>query len=240
VAERAAGGAGRAPQAGVGRLEAMPLRRKLDILVGAPLAAVLILLVPVTWAKFDAANGWQSAADSMRQDQQVSILIDDLETEQTIALGLQGLAGMAGTAKLDSVQELRAAAAVTDRELVVIRNLLHPTTSSAIGQVLDDVQWETTGANGARIAAETPGPLNGYAVENGYGAAVQELYNSLGLDQMAGAGGPAAFAEAEFDFLYTADLDEHDREVDLLALTNKADIDTQSKQNHAGDRRRPT
>ena len=226
MAERAAGGPVRAPQAGVGRLETMPLRRKLNYLVGVPLAAVLVLLVPVTWAKFDAAVQWQSAADDLSTDQQISVLVGDLETEQTIALGLQGLAAIPNTARLDSVQELRAAAAVTDRELAHLRATLRPGTDSALGQALADVVWEMQGVNGARAAAETPSAIGSYTVENGYGAAVQELYNAMGLDQLAGAGGPAAFDEAEYDFLYSADLSEHKREVDLLALANNADIGT--------------
>ena len=228
MAERALGGAGRDPRGGVGRLEAMPLRRKLDILVGAPLAAVLVLLVPVTWNKFSAAEQWRSAADAMRVDEQVNMLINNLETEEAAALGLQGLAGRPGSSGLDSVQTLHAAAAVTDRQLSSLQTTLHPAPSSALGQALADVVWEIQGVNGARQAAMNAAAVNNYIVQTDYGTAVQNLYNSLGLDQLAGAGGPAAFAEAEFDFLYTADLKEHDREVDLLALTNNAVFDQQS------------
>ena len=230
MAERARVGAARDSRAGAGRLEAMPLRRKLDILLGAPLIAVLVLLIPVTWAKFSAAQQWQSAADSMRTDAQISVLINDLETEQSAALGLQGLGAVRHTAALDSPQQFKAAGAVTDTEIAEIHATLHPAVSSALGQALAEVVWETQGPNGARAGAVPGAPLNGYNVENGYGAAVQELYNALDLDELAGAGGPAAFDEAEFDFLYTSDLSEHGREIDLLALTNNADIDQQGGQ----------
>jgi signal transduction histidine kinase len=205
----------------------MPLRRKLDILLGVPLVAVLVLLIPVSWAKFDAAHQWQSAADSMRVDEQVSVLVNDIETEQTVALGLQGLAGLPNAGTLVSVQQLRAAAAITDRQIAQIRSTLQPSASSDLGQALAEVVWETAGANGARAAAEHPAAINSYTVMNGYGTAVQELYNALGLDRISGAGGAAAYDEAEFDFLYTADLNEHELEADLLALTNDADLDHQ-------------
>ena len=228
MVERALGGAGRDPRDGVGRLEAMPLRRKLDILVGAPLVAVLVLLVPVTWAKFSAAEQWRSAADAMRVDEQINTLINDLETEEAAALGLQGLAGRSGTAGLDSTQILRADSAVTDQQISALRTAYAPSSSSALGQALGEVVWEIQGVNGARQAAADAAAVNNYIVQTDYGTAIQNLYNSLGLDQLAGAGGPAAFAEAEFDFLYTADVNEHNREVDLLALTNNAVFDQQS------------
>ena len=67
MAVRAEGGAGRAPRAGVGRLDAMPLRRKLDILVAPPLVIILMLIVPLSYVLFHTASQWNSAGAAMAQ-----------------------------------------------------------------------------------------------------------------------------------------------------------------------------
>jgi hypothetical protein len=81
-----------------------------------------------------------------------------------------------------------------------------------------------------RASAARPRPPDkSYAVEVDYNTAIRSSTTPRPRRRLAGAGGPAAFAEAELDFLYNRDLHEHDREVDLLALTNQADFDTQTR-----------
>ena len=81
MAVRARSRAGRTPRTGVGRLEAMPLRRKLDILVAVPLTVILVLLVPLSYDEFEAAHQWSAAALAMTRAEQVNMLINDLENE---------------------------------------------------------------------------------------------------------------------------------------------------------------
>ena len=228
VAVRAEGGAGQTPRAGVGRLEAMPLRRKLDILVATPLVFILLLIAPVSYGYFHTASQWRDAASAMSQAEQVSMLINDLETEQTVAVGLQGVSALPNHPALNSVQNLKWYAAQTDSQINTLRKNLRPDTSSALGQALAEVVWETRGASGARATAVQPAADKSAAVETGYGTAIQELYNALDMDGLAADGGPAAFDESELDFLYDSDLREHDREIDLLAMTNQADLDKQN------------
>lgn len=225
MAVRAEGGAGRAPGAGVGRLEAMPLRRKLDILVVTPLVIILLLIAPVTYGYFNTASQWRGASAAMREAERVSMLINDLEVEQTVAVGIQGLASLPGHSASASVDNLKYFAGLTDQEISTLRKNLRPSTSSALGQALAEVVWETQGPSGARTIAMQPAADKSDAVETGYGTAIQELYNALDMDELAADGGPAAFDEAELDFLYDADLHEHFREVDLLAMSNEADLD---------------
>jgi len=228
VAVRARSRAGRTPRTGVGRLEAMPLRRKLDILVAVPLAVILVLLAPLSYNEFEAAHQWGAAALAMTQAEQVNMLINDLEIEQTVAVGLQGSSALAGHPNLDSVQELKRYGAATDLELTALRKALNPSPTSDLGQALAEVQWQTQGVSGARAIAEDPAPDKSAAVETDYGTAIVELTNALDMDHIAAVGGAAAFDEAELDFLYSGDQSEHNREIDLLAMANSADVDALS------------
>ena len=225
MAVRVESGAGRAPRTGNGRLDSMPLRRKLDILVATPLVIILLLIAPVSYGEFHAASQWRTAATALGQAQQVSTLLDDLETEQAVAVGLQGISGLTGHTDLDSVQNLQHYAALTDAELAKLRGSLNPAPSSALGQALAEVIWETQGISGARATAYQPSPDKSSAVEVGYDTAILSLYGALDLDGIAVGGGPAALDVAELDFLDNSDLHEHERELDLLAMTNEADAD---------------
>ena len=225
MAVRAGSGAGRAARAGVGRLDSMPLRRKLDILVATPLVIILLLIAPVSYGYFHTASQWNSAAGQMSQAEQVYVLINALEIEQSAAVGLQGVAGLADRPATDSVQTLKAYAGATDVALAAVRRDQRPATSSALGQAVAEVVWETQGVSGARATAMQPAADKSAAVETGYGTAIQELYNALDMDVLAENGGAAAFDVAELGSLYDADLREHNREIDLLAMTNQADLD---------------
>ena len=225
MAVRAEGGADRAPRTGSGRLDAMPLRRKLDILVVVPLIIILLLAIPLAANEFRAAKNWKSAAGSMNEVDQVSSLINDLEIEQAVAVGLQGSAGVSGQPGAGSTANLKYYAAQTDAQLAAVHKNLDPAVSTSLGQALAEVAWETQGVAGARATAYHPAADESSAVEVGYNTAITSLDNALDMDALAASGGEAAFAEAELDFLYSSNLHEHDRELDLLALTNQADLD---------------
>ena len=203
----------------------MPLRRKLDILVATPLLIILLLIAPVSYGYFHTASQWNTAAAEMSQAEQVNVLINALEIEQSAAVGLQGVAGLADRPAADSVQTLKAYAANTDQALAAVRRDQQPATSSALGQVLATVVLQTQGASGARATAMQPAADKSAAVETGYGTAIQLLYNALDMNVLAENGGPAAFDVAELGSLYDADVREHNREIDLLAMTNQADLD---------------
>ena len=225
MAVRAGSGAGRAARAGIGRLDSMPLRRKLDILVATPLVIILLLIAPVSYGYFHTASQWNTAAVQMSQAEQVYVLINALETEQTVAVGLQGVYGLPNRPATDSVQTLKTYAAGTDLALAAVSRDQKPATSSALGQAVAQVVWETRGASGARATAMQPAADKSAAVETGYGTAIQELYNALDMDVLAENGGAAAFDIGELGSLYDADIREHNREIDLLAMTNQADLD---------------
>jgi signal transduction histidine kinase len=203
----------------------MPLRRKLDILVAAPLLIILALIAPVAYGYFDTARQWNSAADQMTQAEQVYVLVNALETEQSVAVGLQGVSAVPNRLSGDTVQTLKTYAASTDLALAAVRRNLDPATSSALGQALAEVVWETQGVSGARATAYQPAADKSAAVETGYGTAIQELYNALDMDVLAENGGPAAADVGELGSLYDADMREHNREIDLLAMSNQADLD---------------
>jgi len=228
VAVRAQSGAGRNPRAGFGRLDSMPLRRKLDILVVAPLVIILLLIAPVCYGEIHAADQWRSAQSALNQSEQLGALLSDLEIEQTVAVGLQGASGLSGASDLVTVAELKQYAARTDAELAKVRTALNPAISSTLGQALAEVIWETQGVSGARATAYQPSAAKSAAVEVGYTTAITSLYGALDLDALAASGSPAAFDGAELYFLYNSDMHEHDREIDLLAMTNQADFDTES------------
>lgn len=227
MAVRAEGGAGRAHRTGVGRLEAVPFRRKLDILVAAPLAGVLLALIPLSWTRFDSARAWSAAAASMTRAEEISTLINALETEQTIALGLQGMSSVPGSATSEAIAltQLRTAAAHTDVVAKALNDAVGDEPGSALGQALSEEKWLATLSNGARAIALHPNVNNSGLVQSAYTTAITDLYSAINMDALAANGGTAAFDEAELDFLYMTDLTEHDREVGLLAMTNNADED---------------
>jgi hypothetical protein len=76
VAVRTGSGASRTARAGVGRLDSMPLRRRLDILVAAPLLVIMALIAPVAYGYFHTARQWNAAADQMSQAEQVYVLVN--------------------------------------------------------------------------------------------------------------------------------------------------------------------
>jgi signal transduction histidine kinase len=228
VAVRAQSGAGRAPRTGFGRLDSMPLRRKLDILVIAPLVIILLLIGPACYGEIHDADQWHSAQAELSQSEQLGALLNDLEIEQAVAVGLQGVAGLPGDANLVTVRELKQYAAQTDAQLALVRKNLDPAVSSSLGQALAEVTWETQGISGARASAYQPTAAKSAAVEVGYTTAITSLYGAIDLDALAASGSPAAFDGAELYFLYNSDMHEHDREIDLLAMTNQADFDTES------------
>ena len=228
MAVRAQSGAGRTPRTGFGRLDSMPLRRKLDILVAAPLVIILLLIAPVCYTEIHAADQWRTAESALNQSQQIGTLLNDLEIEQAVAVGLQGDVGLTGAANLVTVAELKQYAARTDAQLAKVRADLKPAVSSTLGQALAEVVWETQGVSGARATAYQPSAAKSAAVEFDYSTAITSLYGALDLSTLAASGSPAAFDGAELYFLYNSDMHEHNREIDLLALTNQADFDAES------------
>jgi signal transduction histidine kinase len=205
----------------------MPLRRKLDILVATPLLIIMVLITPVSYGFFHTNRQWDAAANELGQAEQINVLINALESEQTVAVGLQGVAALPNPPAYDTTQTLKTYAASTDLALATLRRELQPAATSALGQALAEVVWETQGVSGARVTAMQPAADKSAAVETGYGTAIQELYNALDMDVLAEDGGPAAFDIGELGSLYDADLREHNREIDLLAMTNQADLDKQ-------------
>ena len=203
----------------------MPLRRKLDILVAAPLLIILALIAPVAYGYFHTARQWNTAANQMNQSEQVYVLINAIEVEQTVAVGLQGgprcrTAGRHGADPQELRREHRPGAGRRAPRA-------KPATSSALGQAIAEVVWETQGVSGARATAFQPAADKSAAVETGYGTAIQELYNALDMDVLAEDGGPAAGVMGELGSVYDADMREHNREIDLQAMTNEADLDQQ-------------
>ncbi|MBR7831454.1 HAMP domain-containing protein, partial [Actinospica sp. MGRD01-02] len=183
------------------------------------------MIAPTSFGYVRAAAQWNTAASEMSQAEQVSELINALEIEQTVAVGLQGTSSLPSHPAQDSVQLLKTYAASTDLTLATVRRSLKPATSSALGQAVAEAVWETQGVSGARATAMQPAADKSAAVETGYGTAIQELYNALDMDALAENGGTAAFDMDELGSLYDADMREHNREIDLLALTNQADLD---------------
>ena len=230
MAVRAEGGAGRAHRTGGGRLEAVPFRRKLDILVAAPLAGVLLALIPLSWTQLDAARKWTAAAAAMTRAEQITTLINALETEQTIALGLQGMSAVPGSASsvAAALTQLRTAAARTDQAAATLGSQVGAQPGSALSQAMSEEKWLATLSNGARAVAMHPSVENAGLVQTSYDTAINDLYSAIGMDALAANGGTAAFDEAELDFLYMTDLTEHEREIGLLAMTDNAD---QAQQN---------
>jgi len=92
-----------------------PFRRKLTILVGAPLIVILLLLTYVITGLIDQARDAASAAQLVRDSRQVAELVDRVETEHQQAILLSVRYESATTGTRPSLVAYRQARAVVDQ-----------------------------------------------------------------------------------------------------------------------------
>ncbi|GHE01419.1 ATP-binding protein [Streptomyces alanosinicus] len=199
----ARGGAG-------GFADRWPFRRKLNLLVGIPLAVIAALLSYLFTDQVQAANGAASAARLVRDSAQVARLVDRVEAEhqQAILLSARHESGSAGP----SVSAYRAAQRAVDDQMTKVR--------AAFGDRLPDREAqalrEVAGLSSLRTTVEQA-YLPADAIDPAYTSAAGRLIDGLGLDRDADLA--ATFTGNLLDSLLRADAAHGAFETNVFAAT---------------------
>ena len=189
------------------RLDRIPFRRKLDVLVAIPALAIVGLLSPLVVQQVDAARTWENAASYMSATAQVSLLVNDLNTEQEDALGLVDKVPLIDATAYDK------AISDTDAQRTAVLGAYQNNPPAAMKQALDDID----GLYEVRSQVRSGG-IMGTILLQGYTTAMKDLADAVGLAQQAANGNPAAVPEAELDVLFQADLAASEREAALVEI----------------------
>ncbi|MDQ1049413.1 ATP-binding protein [Streptomyces sp. V4I2] len=166
------------PRGGVrGFADRWPFRRKLNVLVGVPLAVLATLLAYLIADQVDQAQDANSAAQLVRDSAQVAELVDRVETEhqQAILLSVRHEAAPAGARP--SAADYRKAQAAVDSQVEKVRDTFGDRLPDTEGQALREI-------NGLSSLRETveQGYLPADNIDPAYTNASKNLIDGLGLD----------------------------------------------------------
>ena len=193
------------------RLDRIPFRRKLDALVALPAVAIVALLSPLVIQQVNAARAWQAAASYMDTTSQVSLLINDISTEEEDALGV------ISNIQLVDVNAFDKAVAATDQQRLAVLSAYRNAPPDLMRSALDEVLALSAARDGVRGGINA---VNGTILLQGYTQAMKDLSSAMGLAQQASNGNPAAVPEAELDVLFQADLAASEREAALAEIAD--------------------
>ncbi len=166
---------------GVRRLRAFAdrwaFRRKLNVLVGVPLAVVAALLAYLIADQVGQARDADSAAQLVRDSAQVAELVDRVETEhqQAILLSVRHEAAPAGTRP--SSGDYRKAQAAVDLQAAKVRDTFGDRLPDTEAQALREI----SGLSSLRATIEQ-GYLPADNIDPAYTNASEGLIDGLGLD----------------------------------------------------------
>ncbi|MER6359186.1 HAMP domain-containing sensor histidine kinase, partial [Streptomyces sp. NPDC001634] len=155
-----------------------PFRRKLNLLVGVPLAVVAVLLAYLITGLVQESDSAESAARLVRDSTQVARLVDRVQTEhqQAILLSVQYEA-KAGSAKT-SLDAYHKAQAAVDAQVEKVRSTFGDRLPDTEAQALKEIEGLTS-------LRETVG--QGYLpadnIDPAYTNASKGLIDGLGLDR---------------------------------------------------------
>ncbi|MEU0968806.1 sensor histidine kinase, partial [Streptomyces sp. NPDC005917] len=187
-----------------------PFRRKLNLLVGVPLAVIAVLLAYVFTDLVQQSNSADSAAQLVRDSTQVARLVDKVEAEhqQAILLSARYESGYAAP----SPAAYRAAQEVVTSQVKAVRDTfgdrLPDTETTALRQV--------EGLSSLRESVEQS-YLPADNIDPAYSNAANDLIDGLGLDRDANLA--ATFTGNLLDSLLRADAAHGAFETNVLAAT---------------------
>ncbi|WP_443732208.1 ATP-binding protein, partial [Streptomyces montanisoli] len=160
-----------------GLLERWPFRRKLNVMVVVPIAAIAAMLVYVTYQQIDQARSAAATSRLVRNSREVAALIDGLQNEHREAL-LVSLHYEAG------LKEARTTATAGYREAQQSTDTQARAVAAAFGDELPPQESEALkeigGLSALRDTVES-GPLPADNIDPAYSAAVSDLIDGLGL-----------------------------------------------------------
>ncbi|WP_324789816.1 ATP-binding protein [Streptomyces sp. H51] len=174
-------------------LDRWPFRRKLNVLVIAPLVAVGVLLGIGAYGQARQARDADRTAELVRDSEQVAELINDVQAEhqQALLLSVQYAAYRPET-PLPSVVAYHQAQRSTDRQAAAVRSAFAPDLPREEAQALDYIR----GLGVLRAKLER-GYVSVADIDPAYASAVDYLIDGIGLDRYSGTSSSSVTARVD-------------------------------------------
>ncbi|WP_051833753.1 ATP-binding protein [Streptomyces sp. NRRL S-646] len=156
-------------------------RRKLNLLVGVPLAVVAALLSYLIAGQVGQARAAASAADLVRHSEQVASLVKDLESEHQLAILLSVRYEAGGRGVQSTLTAYRKAQDAVDAQIAKVRASFGGGLPDSEAQALKEVE----GLTSLRGTVEQS-YLPASNIDPAYDNAARTVIDGLGLDRNAG------------------------------------------------------
>lgn len=157
-----------------------PFRRKLNLLVGVPLAVVAALLAYLIADQVGQARDAASAADLVRNSEQVSSLVNKIEAEHQLAILLSVRYEAGGRGTKSTLSDYRKAQRTVDAQVAKVRDTFGDALTDGEAQALKEVE----GLTSLRDTVEQS-YLPASNIDPAYDNAARTVIAGLGLDRNA-------------------------------------------------------
>ncbi|MGY6026130.1 ATP-binding protein [Streptomyces spinosirectus] len=189
-----------------------PFRRKLNLLVGIPLAVVAALLAYLIADQVGQARDAASAADLVRNSEQVSSLVNKIEAEHQLAILLSVRYEAGGRGVKSTLSDYRAAQKAVEAQVTKVRDAFGDTLPDGETQALKEVE----GLTSLRGTVEQS-YLPASNIDPAYDNAARTVIAGLGLDRNAELA--ATFTGNLLDSLLRADAAHGSFETGVFSAT---------------------
>ncbi|GAA3785903.1 hypothetical protein GCM10022403_020890 [Streptomyces coacervatus] len=187
-------------------------RRKLNLLVGVPLAVVAVLLSYLIAGQVGQARDAASAADLVRNSEQVASLVNDLESEHQLAILLSVRYEAKGRGVQSTLTAYRKAQDAVDAQIAKVRETFGDALPDSEAQALKEVE----GLTSLRGTVEQS-YLPASNIDPAYDNAARTVIAGLGLDRNAELA--ATFTGNLLDSLLRADAAHGSFETGVFSAT---------------------
>ncbi|MFF9313112.1 ATP-binding protein [Streptomyces sp. NPDC014748] len=189
-----------------------PFRRKLNVLVGVPLAVVALLLAYLITDQVGQARDAAAAAQLVRDSAQVAALVDRVEAEHQQAVLLSVRYEAAGADGRPSPVAYRRAQTAVDAQVAAVRRAFGDRLPDTEAQALKEIE----GLSSLRDTIEQS-YLPADNIDPAYTGAARSLIDGLGLDRNAALA--ATFTGNLLDSLLRADAAHSSFETSVFSAT---------------------
>ncbi|MEU1270753.1 ATP-binding protein [Streptomyces sp. NPDC005799] len=201
------------PRGGIrGFADRWPFRRKLNLLVGVPLAVVAALLSYLIAGQIGQAQDASSAADLVRNSEQVATLVNEVESEHQLAILLSVRYEAGGKGVESTRTAYRKAQRAVDDQIAKVRSVFGGELPDSEAQALKEVE----GLTSLRGTVEQS-YLPASNIDPAYDNAAKTLIDGLGLDRNAELA--ATFTGNLLDSLLRADAAHGSFETGVFSAT---------------------
>lgn len=201
------------PRGGIrGFADRWPFRRKLNLLVGVPLAVVAALLSYLIAGQIGQAQDASSAADLVRNSEQVATLVNEVESEHQLAILLSVRYEAGGKGAESTRTAYRKAQRAVDDQVAQVRSVFGGELPDSEAQALKEVE----GLTSLRGTVEQS-YLPASNIDPAYDNAAKTLIDGLGLDRNAELA--ATFTGNLLDSLLRADAAHGSFETGVFSAT---------------------